>query len=121
MGQCDIFLDSIGWSGCNSTLESLVHDLPIVTMRGALMRGRHSSAILTLMDVIETITETIDDYVSTAVGLARDPRLRTALETKIAQNKHRVYRDRTAIAALEEFLNTEARRADRVRDDPEAG
>ena len=32
MGNCDIFLDSIGWSGCNSTLESLVHDLPVVTL-----------------------------------------------------------------------------------------
>jgi protein O-GlcNAc transferase len=31
MGCCDIVLDSIGWSGCNSTLESLAHDLPIVT------------------------------------------------------------------------------------------
>ncbi len=63
-GQCDIFLDSINWSGCNSTLESLVHDLPIVTMAGPLMRGRHSIAILRMMGVTETIAETIDDYVA---------------------------------------------------------
>ncbi len=25
IGQCDVFLDSIGWSGCNSALESLPH------------------------------------------------------------------------------------------------
>jgi predicted O-linked N-acetylglucosamine transferase (SPINDLY family) len=41
MGQCDVFVDSIDWSGCNSALESLAHDLPIVTMPGPLMRGRH--------------------------------------------------------------------------------
>ena len=46
IGQCDIVLDSIGWSGCNSTLEGLHHDLPIVTMTGSLMRGRHTMAIL---------------------------------------------------------------------------
>jgi predicted O-linked N-acetylglucosamine transferase (SPINDLY family) len=34
IGNCDIFLDSIGWSGCNSTLESLVHNLRVVTLRG---------------------------------------------------------------------------------------
>jgi len=43
-GQCEVFLDSINWSGCNSTLESLIHNLPIVTMTGPLMRGRHSMA-----------------------------------------------------------------------------
>src|SRR5262249_104830 len=36
MGQADVFLDSIGWSGCNSTLESLAHNLPIVTTPGTL-------------------------------------------------------------------------------------
>jgi hypothetical protein len=51
MGRCDVVLDSIGWSGCNSTLESLVHDLPIVTIPGPLMRGRHTLAILTMMGV----------------------------------------------------------------------
>ena len=51
IGACDAVLDSIGWSGCNSVLESLVHDLPIVTLSGSLMRGRHATAILTMMDV----------------------------------------------------------------------
>ena len=63
VGQCDVFLDSIGWSGCNSALESLPHNLPIVTMPGALMRGRHSAAILQMMGVTETIAATVDDYV----------------------------------------------------------
>ena len=31
---CDVFLDSIGWSGYNSTLECLACDLPIVTWPG---------------------------------------------------------------------------------------
>jgi predicted O-linked N-acetylglucosamine transferase (SPINDLY family) len=110
MGQCDVFLDSIGWSGCNSTLESLAHDLPIVTMAGPLMRGRHTAAILRRMGIVDTITATIDEYVSTAVRLANDVPLRTALKTRIARTKHRVYRDAACIAALEDFLDREARR-----------
>jgi protein O-GlcNAc transferase len=108
-GQCDVFLDSIGWSGCNSTLESLAHDLPIVTMAGSLMRGRHSMAILKMMGVTETITETIDDYVSTAVRLGRDVPWRLTVKNRISENKHRLYCDRTCVTALEEFLNRVAR------------
>jgi protein O-GlcNAc transferase len=107
---CDIGLDSIGWSGCNSTLECLSDDLPIVTMPGPLMRGRHTAAILTMMGVADTVAGTLDEYVTTAVRLARDAPWRMALRKKIAASKHRVYRDRACIAALEDFLDTEARR-----------
>ena len=56
-GLADVFLDSIGWSGCNSALESLTHDLPIVTLAGPMMRGRHSAAILEMLGVPETIAQ----------------------------------------------------------------
>jgi len=109
MGLCDIMLDSIGWSGCNSTLESLAHDLPIVTLPGPLMRSRHTAAILRMMNVTDTVATTRDDYVSIAVHLARDEPLRAAIKSKIARSKHRVYGDMTCIAALEAFLNRVAR------------
>jgi predicted O-linked N-acetylglucosamine transferase (SPINDLY family) len=109
IGACDAVLDSIGWSGCNSVLESLVHDLPIVTLRGSLMRGRHATAILTMMDVQDTVTASIDGYVAAAVRIARDADWRSALRDKIARNKHRLYRDSACIAALEEFLAAQAR------------
>jgi len=104
MGLSDIFLDSIGWSECNSTLESLTHDLPIVTLQGTLMRGRHTTAILTMMGVTETIAETIDGYIASAVRLASDIPWRVAVKAKISRQKHRLYRDRECITALESFL-----------------
>ena len=112
-GLCDIVLDSIGWSGFNSTLESLAHNLPIVTMPGPLMRGRHTLAILKMMGVTETITETIDDYISVAIRLARDLPWRMAVKDQIAANKHRIYRDSACISAMEEFLNRAARPGNR--------
>jgi predicted O-linked N-acetylglucosamine transferase (SPINDLY family) len=104
IGCCDIILDSIGWSGCNSTFESLHHHLPIVTMTGRLMRGRHTMAILAMMDVTETIVETVDDYIAIAVRLARDADWRRAIAAQMAANRHRVYGDRACIEALEAFL-----------------
>jgi predicted O-linked N-acetylglucosamine transferase (SPINDLY family) len=109
MGACDVMLDSIGWSGCNSTLESLVHDLPIVTLRGEFMRGRHTSAILEMMGLDEMIANTVDDYVAIAVRLGRNPADRAAASARIAAGKHRVYEDRTCVAALETFLDRAAR------------
>ena len=111
IGLCDVVLDSIGWSGFNSTLEGLTHDLPIVTLPGPLMRGRHTMAILKMIGVTETIAETIDDYISLAVRLARDVPWRMAVKERMGANKHRVYRDRTSISALEEFLDRVARPA----------
>jgi protein O-GlcNAc transferase len=109
VGQCDIVLDSIGWSGFNSTIEGLPHDLPIVTMAGPLMRSRHTTAILTMMGVTETITTTVDEYVAVAQRLATDMAWRAMMQERMKQNTHRVYRDRTCIDALEEFLTRVAR------------
>ena len=64
--QCDLMLDSIGWSGGNTTLEALAQDLPVVTFEGALMRGRVSAGILRMMGMPETVGETVDDYVALA-------------------------------------------------------
>jgi protein O-GlcNAc transferase len=109
IGQCDVVLDSIGWSGCNSILESLVHDLPIVTLAGEMMRGRHSAAILQMMEIRETTARTIDEYVSIAAALGRSGARRAELSARISKSKHRLYRDRECIAALEVFLDSAVR------------
>jgi len=109
IGQSDVILDTIIWSGGNSTLETLPHDIPIVTMPGPFMRSRHSTAILQMMDIEETIAQTIDDYISIAVRLANHPDERRALSNKIAERKERIYRDRGCILALEKFIDHAAR------------
>jgi len=110
MACCDVFLDSIGWSGCNSTLESLGSNLPIVTMRSGLMRGRHSAAILEMMGMPEMIADRIENYVAIAARLARDPAWRATIRGRTAANKHRLWRDRAPITALEAFLEQTVRR-----------
>src|SRR6185436_9708993 len=67
--QCDAMLDSIGWSGGNTTLEALAQDLPVVTFEADLMRGRVSAGILRMMGMPELIAGTIDDYVALAARM----------------------------------------------------
>ena len=109
LGECDVVLDSIGWSGNNSTSESLEHGLPIVTMRGRFMRGRHSAAILERMGIADTIGDTVDEYASIAARLGREAEWRTDVRRRILEHKHRVYRDTDCIVAFEDFLERAAR------------
>jgi predicted O-linked N-acetylglucosamine transferase (SPINDLY family) len=108
-GLADVFLDSIGWSGCNSALECLTHAVPVVTFEGTTMRGRHSAAILRMIDVTDTIAATVDDYVAIATRLGQDLQFRQAISSRMARNRHRLYRDRAPVIALENFLESAVR------------
>jgi predicted O-linked N-acetylglucosamine transferase (SPINDLY family) len=107
---CDVFLDSIGWSGLNSALESLAADLPIVTWPGPLMRGRHCHAILQMLGIGETIAGSEGEYVDIAVRLARDPALRAMLRQKTAASKAKLFADPTPVRALEQWIEHVVRR-----------
>jgi predicted O-linked N-acetylglucosamine transferase (SPINDLY family) len=100
----DIFLDSIGWSGFNSMLESLAWDLPPVILPGPMMRGRHSAAVMTMMGVTETVAANTDAYVDIAARLALDRTWRRAVAARIRDSKHRVLADMESIRGLESFL-----------------
>lgn len=111
MGAADVYLDSLGWSGCNSTLESLVHDLPVVTTPGAFMRGRHSTAILTLMGVEDTIAPDVAAYVDIAARLALEPDWRASISARMGRAKAKVVQDQSAVRGLEAFLEQAVRGA----------
>lgn len=102
----DIYLDSLGWSGGNTTLEALPHGLPIVTLPGSLMRGRHTYAILQQMGILDTIAHTLDEYVQIASQLGLDPEWREQMGQQVKRRQERVYRDRTPIRALEKWLQS---------------
>lgn len=100
----DVFLDSIRWSGCNSAIEAIAYDTPIVTMPGDTMRSRHSYSFLTMMGVTDTVVDSLDNYVLMAVKLASDNDYRHSVSEKMAENKHRLYRDNECIKSLETFI-----------------
>ncbi len=109
VGLCDVFLDSLEWSGCNSAIESLPNALPIVTLPGAFMRGRHSAAILEMMGVTETIARDLDDYIAIAARLANTPEERLKISNRMGMAKDKIYGDRACITALEDFLEQAVR------------
>ena len=104
LAQADVLLDSPGWSGCNSTLESLTAALPMVTLEAPMMRGRHTAAILRRLGLERLIARDLDGYVATALALGADAALRQRIKGEIEARKEELYGDIAPVQALEEVL-----------------
>lgn len=100
----DVFLDTPGWSGCNSTLEALWCDLPVVTLPGYLMRARHSDAIYRAMQYTRLIARDEAHYVELAIRLGADRIWRDEQRAQISSCKFRVINDAAPSVALAESL-----------------
>jgi predicted O-linked N-acetylglucosamine transferase (SPINDLY family) len=101
----DVFLDSLDWSGGNTSLEAVACGLPIVTVPGRFMRGRHSYAILTQLEVKETIASDKRLYIEIAVRLGIDREWRSHVVRRMSDGEHRLYSDMRPVRALERFID----------------
>ena len=106
---CDVMLDSLYWSGGNTSLDALACGLPVVTLPGRFMRGRQTTGMLTLAGVPELIARDGDDYVRIAARLGREPGWRAEVSARLRAGQGRVFDRSEPVAALESFLEDVAR------------
>jgi predicted O-linked N-acetylglucosamine transferase (SPINDLY family) len=99
----DVYLDCIGWSGGMTTLEALGRMLPIVTIPGKFMRGRHAYGCLKRIGICETVVQSAEDYVNVSARLGRDEAWKREILFKQASGLHKLYDDRECVAGLERF------------------
>lgn len=90
---CDVMLDSLHWSGGNTSLDALAAALPIITLPGAMMRGRQSAAMLSMIGLRDLVAADPKDYVNLAVALGKDAVRRQQLAEKIRANRHQLIDD----------------------------
>jgi predicted O-linked N-acetylglucosamine transferase (SPINDLY family) len=82
-----LFLDTLPYGGHTSASDALRCGVPVVTCLGAGFPGRVAASILRAMELPELVTQTLPDYESLTLALARDaPRL-AALKEKIEANR----------------------------------
>ena len=93
-----VSIDSIGWSGANTTLDSLSLGVPVVTLPGQTMRARHSLAFLQLCGGEGLVTKDIDDFVA-LVG--DEDRRNTAMKNVDSEE---LYDDLRPVRALDEWM-----------------
>jgi predicted O-linked N-acetylglucosamine transferase (SPINDLY family) len=97
-------LDTLHWSGGNTSLDALACGLPIVTLPGALMRGRQTAGMLEVIGVADLIAADRDDYLRIACRLAGDAGWRNELRERITRAQSRLFDDSAPIERLQAFL-----------------
>jgi predicted O-linked N-acetylglucosamine transferase (SPINDLY family) len=103
----DIYLDSLGWSGGNTSLEAASVGLPLVTTPGGPMRARHTAAILRFMGLGRYVCENQDAYVAFAATLAQDVHLRRTYAGEIRLHAECLFGDLAPIRAIEALIVVE--------------
>lgn len=104
VARADVLLDSIHFSGGNTSYEGLGLGTPIVTLPGRFIRGRFTYGCYRLMDIKHCIATDREDYIGLATGLAEDRNLREAVSQQIRAAQDRLFRDETAALEFEETL-----------------
>lgn len=70
----DLFLDTFTFSAATTTMDALSAGLPVLTKKGTTAQGRLSEAHIRAVGPTDLIVETVEDYFSTALRLARNPK-----------------------------------------------
>lgn len=99
----DVYLDTLTWSGGNTSLEAIACHLPIITYPGEFMRGRHSDSFLKRIGVTETIASNEAEYIEIAVKLGLDLAWREKIKEKMQESSDRLYDDPVCVRGLEAF------------------
>jgi predicted O-linked N-acetylglucosamine transferase (SPINDLY family) len=100
----DVLLDTLEWSGGKTSLEAIACDLPVVTLPGGFMRGRHTYAFLTRMGLPQTIARDKEEYIRIAASLGRDTEYRSTIKQLIQSRKHQLFNDTQVTEALAAFF-----------------
>ncbi len=100
----DLYLDTIDWSGGHTTLEAIACGLPVITLPGAFLRGRHAYAMLNRLDLEATIARDLPHYITLAAQWGRDRLAREGLKAELQSRSATLFDDLTPVRALEGFL-----------------
>lgn len=109
MRVMDVSVDSVGWSGGNTSLKNISFGAPLVTLAGDYMRGRHTSSMFRMIGADEMIAATPSGYVAKLVRLGQDEAYRHHCRDLFLNNRHRLYRDQSFIRAFDDFLKERAK------------
>jgi protein O-GlcNAc transferase len=104
LSLANVVLDTLHWSGGNTSLDALSVAAPIVTHPGEFMRGRQTQAMLRAMDASGLIANDHADYVDNAIALASDNVMRESFRQKLIANRAAIFDRSEPVKQLAEHL-----------------
>jgi predicted O-linked N-acetylglucosamine transferase (SPINDLY family) len=99
-------LDSVGWSGGNTTLDAIAACVPLITCRGNTLRANHSSAILEKIILPELICSSISELVARAERLVFDQDFNQLVREKIRNNRKNIFLDQEVLSNFRTWLES---------------
>jgi predicted O-linked N-acetylglucosamine transferase (SPINDLY family) len=103
----DVMLDTLHWSGGNTTLDALACGLPVVTLPGEFMRGRQSYGMLKCMGLDKLIAKDQDDYIEIAIKIGTDTAWRQKVVQRIISGSNKIFEMETSLRQMESFYHSE--------------
>ncbi len=102
--HADVVLDTIYYTGGNTTYDCLAFGVPVITLPGKFSRSRLTSALYKQMNVYDCIADSEDDYINIAVRIATDKTLRNEISSKILQASDVLFENSKVIDEFERFF-----------------
>ena len=87
-----IVMDTVGWSGGNTSIEAIYLNKPIITLEGNTLRGNHTSAILKQINLEILIAKNYSEYLALAKKINDDENFYNFVVEKIKTNKKFLFR-----------------------------
>jgi predicted O-linked N-acetylglucosamine transferase (SPINDLY family) len=102
----DVMLDTVHFNGMNTSLEAFAVGTPVVTLRAAFQRGRHTQAMYCRMGLDDLIAHDAQAYIEQAVRLANDASHRDEVSNRILSANHALFEDANVIREFERYFVT---------------
>ncbi len=100
----DVVLDTLHFSGGQTSYDAFSVGAPVVTMAGTFLRGRQTAGLYRHMGLGDVVARTPDAYVRQALALGTDRDRRRGLSNKILAAAPGLFEDTGSIAPLVAFL-----------------
>ncbi len=85
--RADLFLDTLPHNAHTTASDALWAGAPVLTLVGDTFAGRVGESLLNAVGLPELVTRNMDDYMESALELARDPALLRVFRERLAENR----------------------------------
>jgi len=90
LALADLFLDSLPYNAHTTASDALWAGLPLITCRGEAFAGRVAASLLRAVGLPELITDSLEEYESLALKLAKDPTLLQSYRDRLTRDPARL-------------------------------
>lgn len=104
LSVADVVLDTAHFNGMITSIDAFSVGTPVVTLPGALQRGRFTQAMYRKMGIGDGIAASADEYADLAVDIAASPDRRHALHRLVLERNRLLFEDRRAVTEFERFF-----------------